>query len=155
MGNQATLISVEEYLYTSYQDGDREYVDGRVVQRNLGEKAHSKSQGRVYYFFESRRRSLRTFPFVEQRVQVDRDCFRVPDVCVCLDREPDDEIFLTPPFLVIEILSKDDRATDVQEKIDDYLTFGIPFIWIIDPRRRTGWVHTAQGSYEAKDGTLR
>src|SRR5438105_4110678 len=148
MGNQATLISVEEYLNTSYQDGDREYVDGRVVERNLGEKAHSKSQGRIYYFFASRISSLRAIAFVEQRVQVKAERFRVPDVCVYLDREPDEEIFTTPPFLVVEILSKDDRVSELQEKIDDYLDFGIPFVWVIDPRRRIGWVHTASGSYE-------
>ena len=37
----ASLISIEEYLGTSYSP-DREYVDGEIVERNLGEKTHSK-----------------------------------------------------------------------------------------------------------------
>ena len=37
---QQTLVSVEEYLNTSYDGPDREYVDGRIVERNLGEKSH-------------------------------------------------------------------------------------------------------------------
>lgn len=38
-----TLISVQEYLSTSYSP-DREYVDGVVVERNLGERDHSRLQ---------------------------------------------------------------------------------------------------------------
>ena len=39
---EQTLVSVEEYLNTSYDGADREYVDGRIVERNLGEKDHSR-----------------------------------------------------------------------------------------------------------------
>jgi hypothetical protein len=38
MPAQQTLASVEEYLNTSYEGSDREYIDGRIVERNLGEK---------------------------------------------------------------------------------------------------------------------
>jgi len=69
--------------------------------------------------------------------------------------EPDEQVFRTRPFPVVEILSNDDRASELQEKIDDYLTFGVPYVWIIDPRRRCGTVFTSEGSREAKDGVLR
>ena len=39
-----TLVSVEEYLRTSYPDADREYIDGRIVERNVGEVDHSDLQ---------------------------------------------------------------------------------------------------------------
>jgi Uma2 family endonuclease len=155
MGSTATLVSVEEYLRTSFQNGDREYVDGVFVERNLGEKSHSKTQGELIVFFRALRRTLRAYAFPEQRVQVSPTRFRVPDVCVYLGAEPDEEVFTAPPFLVTEILSPDDRVSEVQEKIDDYLRFGVPFIWVIDPRLQRGWVHTAEGSREAKDGVLR
>ena len=32
------IVSVEEYLRTSYSDGDREYIDGRVVERNFADQ---------------------------------------------------------------------------------------------------------------------
>jgi len=47
------------------------------------------------------------------------------------------------------------RSRDLQERIDDYLAFGVAFVWVIDPRRRAGIVHTAAGSWEARDGVLR
>lgn len=36
-----TPLTVEEYLNTSYPDGDREYVDGTVIERNVGAPARS------------------------------------------------------------------------------------------------------------------
>ena len=41
----ATLVSIEDYLSTSYSP-DREYIDGRIVERNLGEKTHSSIQAK-------------------------------------------------------------------------------------------------------------
>ena len=35
------MVSVEEYLGTSYADGDREYLDGVVAERNMGTPGHS------------------------------------------------------------------------------------------------------------------
>jgi len=129
----ATLIPVAEYLTTTY-DPDREYVDGRVVERNWGEKTHSSIQGNLILYFGNRRRELGIHEYPEQRVQVSPTRFRIPDVTVVKTTQAQGEIFTAPPHLCIEILSKDDRMEDMQEKIDDYLRFGVPYIWIINPR---------------------
>lgn len=155
MGSTATLVSVEEYLRTSFPEGDREYVDGQIVERNLGEKSHSRAQRQLILFFTALLRTHGTHVFPEQCVQVSPTRFRVPDVCVYLGGEPEEEVFTAPPFLVIEILSPDDRASQMQEKIDDYLAFGVPQVWVIDPRLKRAWVYTTEGSHEAKDGVLR
>jgi Uma2 family endonuclease len=149
------VVSVEEYLRTSFTDGDREYIDGRIVERNLGEKDHSKTLAELIYFFGTKRDSLGTIVFPSQRVQVKPRRVRVPDLCVYLGKEPEDQVFHTPPFLAIEILSKDDRPGEVQEKIRDYLEFGVPYVWVIDPRKRTGFIYTPGGEHEARDGVLR
>jgi len=155
MPAQQTLISVEEYLNTSYEGPDREYVDGRIVERNLGEQDHSWPQGELIIFFGSLRSSLRTYAFPEQRVQVKPTRFRVPDICVYVGAEPDEQIFRTPPFLAIEILSKDDRARDLKETLDDYRDFGIPFIWVVDPRTHRGDTYALEGGIWAIHPGLR
>ena len=53
------------------------------------------------------------------------------------------------------MLSPEDRAADVQERIDDYLDFGIPAVWLIDPERQRAWIHMKDGSHEASDRILR
>jgi Uma2 family endonuclease len=58
-------------------------------------------------------------------------------------------------LLVVEVLSKDDRAADLQEKIDDYLAFGIPFVWVVNPRTQRGFIYTSEGMRQPADGALR
>lgn len=43
----------------------------------------------------------------------------------------------------------------VRVKIDDYLRFGVAYVWIIDPDTRKADVYTPEGFYEAKDLVLR
>ncbi|HTB12027.1 MAG TPA: hypothetical protein VK752_10660 [Bryobacteraceae bacterium] len=46
----ATQISVPEYLNTTYRP-DRDYVDGEVLERKLGERDHSQPQGLLAAYF--------------------------------------------------------------------------------------------------------
>ena len=48
-----TLISVEEYLNTSY-DPDVEYVDGVLVERNVGHEQHSNVQSNIIFALRSK-----------------------------------------------------------------------------------------------------
>jgi Uma2 family endonuclease len=41
------------------------------------------------------------------------------------------------PQLVVEVLSPNDTLDEINEKIDTYLTAGVPLVWIVEPRRRT------------------
>ncbi len=43
----------------------------------------------------------------------------------------------------------------VRKKIDEYLEFGVAYVWIIDPQTRKADVYTPQGIHEAKDLMLR
>ncbi len=116
---------VAEYLSTSYHP-DREYIDGRVIERNLGERTHSATQGEVIVYLAARSDELGIEVFPSVRVQVSPTRFRVPDVSVVKRSQEQGEIFTNPPHLCIEILSKDDTMQYMLEKIDDYLSFGVP-----------------------------
>lgn len=147
-----TLISVEKYLNTSYSP-DREYVDGEILERNVGEKEHSKLQMALLMLLAKHGypKGFKIWP--EQRVQVRATRFRIPDVCVTVG-EPDEPVFTTPPLICIEILSKDDSLIGLQEKIDDYLDFGVPHIWLFNPKNRKAYTCDRDGIHEAKDARL-
>ena len=147
---RSTLIPVEEYISTSYRP-DREYVDGTLVERNVGEKDHSGLQMALSAYLYNRREELGIHVFPEQRVQVKATRFRVPDICVVAGEEPREQILTSPPFVCIEILSKDDRMSEMQERIDDYLSFGVSYVWVLDPRTKRAHVHTADGSHEVRE----
>jgi Uma2 family endonuclease len=135
-----TLISVDEYLRTSFRP-DCDYVDGEVVERNVGEKDHSNLQKKIILYLAVRESQLGICVFPEQRVQVSKTRFRIPDVCVTLS-EPAEQIFTKPPFICIEILSPEDRWPRIQQRIDDYLAMGVPYVWVLDPSTKTAFTAT-------------
>jgi|SRR5579871_264899 len=149
----AALIPVEEYLRTTY-DPDRDYVDGEVQERNLGERDHSDLQGEFVYYFRARRSKWKAYAFVELRIHVSKTRFRIPDVCVVVGNKPTEPIPRTPPFICIEILSPEDRLARVQDRIDDYLKFGVRYVWLVNSENRRAWVYTQAGNTEVKDGML-
>ena len=77
----STVVSVEEYVSTDYSP-DREYLNGAVVKRNLGERGHSRLQTLVCGYILAREKEWRVVALSEQRVQVKASRFRVPDICV-------------------------------------------------------------------------
>ena len=150
----ATLISVEEYLETSYRP-DREYVEGQVVERNLGEYDHSNLQGALTLFLRSRQREWNIRVLPEQRVRVSPKRIRIPDVCVISRDQPIEPVITHPPLACIEIVSREDRIRYFHDKVDEYTAMGVPAIWLFDPARRLGWVCTREGFVVPEDGILR
>jgi Uma2 family endonuclease len=51
-------------------------------------------------------------------------------------------------------LSPSDRVVEMQERIGDYLKFGVRYVWLIDPRTGLTFVHTPDGIEEVKNGIL-
>src|SRR3984957_20619504 len=101
----ATLVSVEDYLSTSYSP-DREYIDGRIVERNLGELTHGRIQRRLIVYFDLRSKELGIEVIPEQRVQVSPTRFRIPDVTVVKSSQVQGEIFPSPHHVCLAILTK-------------------------------------------------
>ena len=49
------------------------------------------------------------------------------------------------PDLVVEVLSPNDLASDVHEKVQEYLRAGVQLVWVVDPQARLVEVHRVQG----------
>jgi Uma2 family endonuclease len=137
----ATLIPVEEYLRSS-SSPDREYVEGVVLERNLGEIPHSYLQKLLCNLFDARG----VQGFAEVRTQVKPSRFRVPDV-LAVRELPKTRFLRTPPYIVVEIFSPEDRVAALAGKIRDYLDFDIPNIWVVDPAWKTISNWTRDGSW--------
>lgn len=130
------LIPVEEYLRTTYRP-DCEYVNGRLVERHVGEYRHSFLQGLLIALLSARARERRFRVFPEQRVQISaKPRYRIPDICVKALPHSITSILLEPD-LVIEILSPDDQPAEILVKVGDYLQAGVPHVWIVDPYKAT------------------
>jgi Uma2 family endonuclease len=129
-------MDVEEYLHTSFEGSDREYLDGEIVERNMGEIPHSDLQGNLYRLLWRFRSTLGIRVLTEIRIQINRRRFRVADIAVWRNDNIGTGIPTVPPFLVVEILSPEDRLVRMQPKIQEYLSIGVEWVWVIDPEEK-------------------
>ncbi|HUJ51502.1 MAG TPA: Uma2 family endonuclease, partial [Bryobacteraceae bacterium] len=125
-----TALSVEQYLATSFPDLDKEYRNGELVKRALPDNLHSKTQVLLAAFFEARRKTAAVFPRTELRLKIRSTLILIPDVTVFHPDEPQERYPDKPPFIAIEILSLDDKLTDVREKLETYRTWGVTHVWL-------------------------
>jgi Uma2 family endonuclease len=138
------VVSLAEYLATSY-DPDVEYVDGVLVDRNVGSWLHSLVQANVAVALGNKYPSLYALPAVRCQTRPSR--FRLPDVCIILKR-PEGRFVLEAPFVAIEVLSEDDQMSRTLAKLEEYRQKGVPHIWVIDTRLKQMFVFEANALKE-------
>lgn len=136
-------ISVEEYLATNYRP-DVDYVDGEIVERNVGERDHGLLQMWFGIWARKLRQTHGLWAISEQRIQLGPHRFRIPDVCITVGK-PAETVLTAPPLIVVEILSPSDTLSRVAERVEDYLEFGVPHVWVVDPLRREAYVCASDG----------
>ncbi len=149
----ATAVSLSDYLNTSYRP-DCEYLNGELLERNVGDWDHSRLQMLLSQYLFAREKQWGIVVVPEQRVQVKARRFRVPDITVIAGDPPDGPMITKSPFLCVEILSPNDRLAEMQDRIDDYISFGVSSVWLINPRTRQTYSYTAAGIREVRDGVL-
>lgn len=133
-----TRIPMEVYLRSTYEP-DVDYVDGQIEKRNVGEYDHNAVQQALLIWFYQRGKEWNVRAIQEQRLRLTPTRVRIPDVCVFYRGFPIEQIFTQPPLLCIEVLSPEDRVSGVDERIEDFLRFGVKSVWVIDPKKQSGW----------------
>ena len=83
----ATFVPLSEYLETSYRP-DCDYLDGELLERNVGEWDHSRLQMLLSRYLSNREKEWGILVVPEQRVQVKARHFRVPDISVLTGPRP-------------------------------------------------------------------
>jgi Uma2 family endonuclease len=149
-----TLLSLDDYLNTSYSP-DREYRDGVLVERNVGENAHARLQILLGAFLVAHERRWKIKTYTELRTKIRERWYPIPDVCIYSLPAFEGRYPEQPPLLWIEILSHDDRMVDVLAKAGELIANGVPYVWIIDPNTLESQLHSADGVNSVPDQTLR
>ena len=143
-------VTEAEYLKALYRP-DCDFIDGELRERNVGQKDHSKLQGKLFVWLYAQASRHGIAVYLEMRLRIAEGRYRVPDLCVAKLPEPDEQIFTSPPYIVIEVLSPEDSLRRMQERFDDYLAMGVENIWVLDPETLRGWTVTELGHLEARD----
>jgi Uma2 family endonuclease len=83
-------------------------------------------------YFAALRKKLPVFACVETRMKIRTGRYLIPDVAVFHPTERD-LVPETPPLVAIEVLSLDDRLSEVRTKLEEYRSWGVPHVWLVDP----------------------
>ena len=152
MGTNPALTA-DEYLRTSYPGLDREYRDGEVLERALPDRLHSKTQKLLISLFALLEQRLPLFGYPELRLRLRPGLIRIPDMSVFYPEEPTENVPGKPPFIAIEILSPDDRMSEVLGKLEEYRAWGVAHVWLVDPHAQRMYV-CADGLHEVATLTI-
>jgi len=74
------VVPVEAYLNASYPDGDREYLDGVVTERNVGTPDHSALQKILVVHLAAFEKQLKIAVRPECRTRIEETWYRVADI---------------------------------------------------------------------------
>ncbi len=128
-----------------------ELVDGELVEMPGAGALHGLICGLIYQalasFVQSRSLGYVFGDGVGFLVQRDPDHVRIPDTSfVSADRASETGIpegfWPFSPDLVVEVVSPNDRAEDVRQKVFEYLDAGTRLIWVVWPSSRSVTVYT-------------
>src|SRR5215470_9335409 len=100
-------VAPSEYLATSFDGTDREYVRGEIVERSMPDYIHGRMQAKLLIRFGEFETSHRLFGCSETRMLLAPDLYRIPDVAVFAETEPQERVSSRPPLVAIEIVSPD------------------------------------------------
>ena len=159
-----TKLTLEEFLALPETKPGCEYVDGEVVQKSVPSTGHTIIQGLVSLVFGL---FLRAHPIAvggpEWRCIFGvrgREQARLPDFALVMRERLRgthlDEPFRGAPDFAVEIMSPDDRMSEVLAKVRFYLENGVRLVWLIDPRTRTVmvWSSWTEPRLFTEDDTL-
>jgi Uma2 family endonuclease len=143
---------------------DYELVDGRLVERRLGNESSVVAgailtilnvfvRGKRKGFVAGADAGYQCFPGAPDKV-------RKPDVSyVRAGRMPGD---LPPkgfariaPDLAVEVLAPNDLASEIEEKVSEYLSAGVKLVWVVNPQLKTVRIHRPNGAITGLTATDR
>ena len=134
----SSQVPVEQYQRTPELFDRHEFVDGRLIEKALPTRRHSLLQGWFSVLFWRSYPSLQAGPQLHSKLR--QSLWRIPDFAVQTHEAAAGEVYaVVPLLLVIEILSPEDRLGDVQSKMREYRTWGVPYCWVFDPENERAW----------------
>lgn len=155
------LMTAEELLVLDLPGKSTELVRGRLIVREPPGTYHGRISAKLLFLLGQHVYARKLGDLFGQdtgfKIGTNPDTVRAPDVAF-LSAGRGDQIgrrgyAALAPDLVAEVLSPDDRAGEVLNKVGDWLDAGVQIVWVIDPDRREARVYRADGSLTTIDAS--
>jgi Uma2 family endonuclease len=123
----------------------RELVEGELREMTPAGWQHGRIAGNIAgelrAYVRAHRLGVMATAEASYRLSADPDTVRVPDVSFVRQGRVDeigDPTGYWPgaPDLAFEVISPNDRYTEVRAKVDEYLVAGTPMVVLVDPQNR-------------------
>lgn len=158
------VLTANELMRLHMPNKRTELVRGRLIVREPAGLRHgaiaAELTARLRNFVTERSLGIVVAAETGFKIFSDPDTVRAPDVgFIRADRVPRPlprGYATVAPDLAVEVLSPDDRAGEVLDKVGDWLRAGCRLLWVLDPERRIARVYRADGteSLLSVDGSL-
>ena len=144
MSTAAQKMTADEFLDYAATHGRCELIEGEVRSMSPASIRHGIVAGRLFaelYQFVTTRNLGHVTAAETGFVVDDADTVIAPDVAYIpkgrLAASDTSKFGRVPPDFVAEVLSPSDRATAVSRKVEMWLKFGVPLVWVVDPDAQT------------------
>lgn len=168
MGNKPRteeLITADDLPEVSVRsDSSYELLRGKLRMIPFADAVRGNlaaSLGTAIYLFATDHRLGAVFaPGTGFVLEQNPDTVRAPDTGFVqksrISRPLTDKYFPGAPDLAVEVVSPNDRADEVQDKVQEWLSHGTQLVWVIEPKTRTVTVYRPDGTANVlqADGTL-
>ncbi len=157
MVTERRLMTAEELLLLPDDGMRHELIDGELRTMTPAGGVHGKNAGAIHFHlgrfvYENPIACVLSAEtgFIIRR---NPDRVRAPDVAVVkTERIPEEDLpagyIPGVPDLAVEVVSPNDRASEVLDKVDDWLRAGTRIVWVVYPSPVRLFVHRADGSVE-------
>jgi Uma2 family endonuclease len=147
-----------EDLLSLPDNGGMEFVNGQIAEKKVSELSVD-TEGQIYFVLKLFTRDnpiAKVYPRSMgyqcfRMLPEDPDRMRKPDVSVIrIERhrtlpKKDPGYMPIPPDLAVEVISRNDLAFEITEKVGEYRSAGFPLVWVVDPMARTVMIHPNPG----------
>ena len=143
MPDTTRRVTAEELERFPDDDYRYELVRGRIIRMSPVGYLHGRIVVRLAAELERHARPRQLGDVLTEvgfKLETDPDTVRAPDVAFIRQ----DRIATTPkgfwkgpPDLAVEVLSPDDRPSEIDAKVEEYLAHGALVVVVVDPERRT------------------
>jgi Uma2 family endonuclease len=151
MPEATRLVTADELeRFRPADDGRYELVEGRIIRMSPVGYQHGRVVMRLSSMLDEHIRSRDlgvVFPEVGFTLRSNPDTVRAPDLAfIRRERIPSVEprgFWKGPPDLAIEVLSPEDRPSEIRRKAEEYLNEGVPLVLVVDADQKSVTVYRA------------
>ena len=151
-----TLMSFAEFELLDEDGSDLELLKGELIRMPYPERPNMITCQRLFQGLDSAVERLRQeAPGIELGMVHIEMGYRLtgepgsglrPDVSLTHPNQPGDRFYIGAPLIAFEVVSPNEKADHLNEKVQEYLAYGAAEVWLIYPKLRNAWVYDGSGA---------